>query len=92
MASQDQARNLTNQGPSSEPLSGAQLQALQKQMADKLTGLIKDVELRKWSVDQACGLAGSAIEFGAEKSVNAVELARSIHAFLTEAAKTEEKI
>ena len=75
----DQARTQ----PPDEHLSGQQIQAIQKQMADKLAGVVKDVDLRKWAVDQAIGLAGSAIEFTAEP-VDAVKLARLIHSFLTE--------
>jgi FKBP-type peptidyl-prolyl cis-trans isomerase 2 len=71
-----------------ETLSGQQVQALQKQLADKMAGIVKDVDLRKWAVDQACSLAGSAMEFrhlsdNTEKP-DVVKLARSIHAFLTE--------
>ena len=66
-----------------QPLSGQQIQALQKGMHEKMAGLVKDVELRKWSVDQACGLAGVAIE-GDKKPVDVVKTAREIHAFLTE--------
>jgi hypothetical protein len=85
MASNEQSNPRSASGLTVDaPMSGAQLQALQKQLTDKLAGIVKDVELRKWSIDQACGLAGSAIEFGG--SGNAVELARAIHTFLTEAA------
>jgi len=69
-----------------EPLNGQQMAAFQKQQADKLAGLVKDVELRKWAVDQACGLVGAALEAdGVVREIDAVALARSIHAFLTEA-------
>lgn len=71
-----------------QPLNGQQLQALQQQMREKLTGIVKDVDLRKWSVDQACSLAGAAMEHETAKPVDTVTLARSIHAFLTEGAKT----
>ncbi len=72
--------------PSSEqPLNGQQMSALQKQMQDKLTGIVKDVDLRKWAVDQACGLAGVSIEH-ATTVIDAVKMAREIHAFLTEGA------
>ena len=73
MASNDQAK----------PLAGDQMAVLQKQMADKMAGIVKDVDLRKWSIDQACGLAGAAIEAETEQP-DVVKLARSIHAFLTE--------
>jgi hypothetical protein len=66
-----------------QPLNGQQLSAIQKQMQDRLAVLVKDVELRKWSVDQACGLAGAAVEHG-KKDIDVVTTARQIHAFLTE--------
>ena len=66
--------------------NAAQVSALQKQMAEKLTTIVKDVELRKWAVDQACGLAGAALEAEADKPVDVVKTAREIHSFLTEAA------
>jgi hypothetical protein len=74
MASNDQAK----------PLAGDQMAVLQKQLADKMAAIVKDVDLRKWSVDQACSLAGSALEFHAENPFDAVTLAREIHKFLTE--------
>lgn len=67
-----------------EALNGQQIQALQKQMAEQFAGAIKDVELRKWSVDQACGLAGTAMENEAARPIDVVVLARCIHSFLTE--------
>jgi len=69
------------------PLNGQQMSALQKQMQDKLVGIVKDVDLRKWSVDQACGLAGAAIEHKGAV-IDPVKTARQIHEFLTEGAKT----
>ena len=93
MASHDQATSdppLTEQysvhnpkGIKPETLSGQQIQALQKQLTDKMAGIVKDVDLRKWSVDQACGLAGAAIEAETEQP-DVVKLARAIHSFLTE--------
>lgn len=84
----DSSRSYTAGGASPpETMSGQQLSALQKQMQEKLTGIVKDVDLRKWSVDQACGLAGTAIESG-KATVDVVKTAREIHAFLTEGAKT----
>lgn len=69
-------------------LTGQQLAALQKQMAEKMTGIVKDVELRKWAVDQACSLVGAAHEQPDGKITfpDPVALARGIHAFLTEGA------
>jgi hypothetical protein len=64
-------------------LNGQQMSALHKNMSDKLAGIVKDVELRKWAVDQACGLAGAAYE-GEAPTIEVVALARAIHAFLTE--------
>lgn len=66
-------------------LSGQQMSALQKQMQEKLTSIVRDVDLRKWSVDQACGLAGAAMEHESDH-IDAVKMAREIHAFLTEGA------
>jgi FKBP-type peptidyl-prolyl cis-trans isomerase 2 len=89
MSSQQEVPNTGAGGyrqPGADVLNGQQLSAFQKQMADKLAGIVKDVDLRKWSVDQACSLAGSALEFSAEKPIDAVTLARAIHAFLTEEA------
>jgi hypothetical protein len=87
----DQQRNAAEQaqpgkeytlgmGNNPQPLSGQQMQALAKNHADALAAIKRDIEMRKWAVDQACGLAG------AENSViiDAVALARSIHAFLVE--------
>jgi hypothetical protein len=82
MASQDQAKSYTG-GGGATPLAGDQMAALQKQMTDKMAGIVKDVDLRKWSVDQACGLAGAAVEASSEP-VDVVKLARAIHSFLTE--------
>jgi len=69
-----------------QPLSAQQMQALQKDMAARLAAITKDVELRKWAVDQACGLAGAQVEADADQICDPVALARAIHAFLTEAA------
>jgi hypothetical protein len=80
MASQDQAKS---ESPLRSALASDQMAALQKQMTDKMAGIAKDVDLRKWSVDQACGLAGAAIEAETEQP-DVVKLARAIHAFLTE--------
>ena len=74
-----------NENTPQQPLSGQQLQAMSKQYADALVAVRKDIELRKWAVDQACGLAGS--ESRADVPImNVLELARSIHAFLVEGA------
>jgi hypothetical protein len=69
-----------------QPLNGQQMSALQKQFAAELVNLRKDVDLRKWSVDQACGLAGAAIEHKGTV-IDPVKTARQIHEFLTEGAK-----
>ena len=69
-----------------QPLNGQQMAALQKSMSERLADIKKDVELRKWSVDQACSLAGAAYESDdIHAPFDTVALARAIHAFLTEA-------
>ncbi len=57
-----------------QPLSGQQLAALQKQMAATIDRILRDVELRKLALDQACKMAGTG---------NPVELAKLMHEFLT---------
>jgi len=61
-------------------LNGAQLQALQKQYQDALHGVMNDVRLREIALEYAAKLAPLA---GVSPPM---ELVRSIHAFLTEAA------
>ena len=73
----------------SQPLSAQQMQSLAKQHADALLSIKKDVELRKWAVDQACGLAGSSDEEARVTFHDPVALARLIHAFLIEGAAEE---
>jgi hypothetical protein len=68
-----------------QPLNAQQMQALAKQHADALIAIKRDVDLRKWAVDQACGLAGAAYEAEAQ-AVEVVSVARKIHDFLTESA------
>jgi hypothetical protein len=62
------------------PLNGAQIQALQKQYQDALQGVMNDVRLREIALEYAAKLAPLA---GVSPPM---ELVRSIHAFLTEAA------
>jgi hypothetical protein len=79
----------TNQRNPQQPdtLSGQQLQALAKQHADAIAAIKRDIELRKWAVDQACGLVGAMVESEESSTItNPVVLAREIHAFLVEAA------
>ena len=71
--------------PREQPLSAQQMQSLARQHADALVAIKKDVELRKWAVDQACGLAGAEVEADT-RIVNPVALAREIHAFIVEGA------
>jgi len=68
------------------PLAGHQIQALQKDMAATRQAILKDVELRKWAIDQACGLAGAQVEAEMDVIADPVKLAREIHGFLTEGA------
>jgi hypothetical protein len=78
-----------NESLSSPSLSGQQIQALAKQHATELAAIRKDIELRKWAMDQACSVVGAANEAMDEGSVtfhDPVSLARSIHAFLVEGA------
>lgn len=72
---------------SAPPLSGQQMQSMAKQYADALAAKVKDIELRKWAVDQACGLAGSENCTTADK--DPVAVARLIHAFLIEGTVEE---
>jgi hypothetical protein len=76
----------SEQLPPNQPnvLSGQQVQSLQQAHAAALAGIKRDIELRKWAVDQACGLAGSENCTTADK--DPVAVARSIHAFLVEGA------
>lgn len=69
-----------------QPLSAQQMQALAKQHAEQLTLIRRDVDLRKWAVDQACGMAGAAYEAESDTHMDVIGMARRIHAFLTEAA------
>jgi hypothetical protein len=71
-----------------ETLNGQQMSALHKQMAGTLADIKKDVELRKWAVDQACGIVGSETP---PPDADVVHLARQIYAFLTEAVTISDK-
>jgi hypothetical protein len=72
------------------PLSGAQMSLVQKQLAVQAEYIRKDVDLRKWAVDQAIGLAGAMLENNAstagKSTFDVIQISRAIHAFLTEAA------
>jgi hypothetical protein len=57
-----------------------------KQTVAAIHTILKDVELRKWAVDQACGQVAAEIEGHVGKPSDTVTLARAIHAFLTEGA------
>jgi hypothetical protein len=80
----------SEQLPPNQPnvLSGQQVQSLAKDFAAKLQMIKQDIELRKWAVDQACGLAGTINEQPDGKVTfhDPVVLARQIHAFLVEGA------
>lgn len=76
-------------GQQVQAISGQQMQALGKHYADALTAIKRDIELRKWAVDQACGMSGAQIEAEAPVIMHPVQLAREIHAFLVEGAKAE---
>jgi hypothetical protein len=69
-------------------LSAQQMQSLAKDFTAKLQMIKQDIELRKWAVDQACGLAGTINEQPDGKVTfhDPVVLARQIHAFLVEGA------
>ena len=77
-------RSITDSGTpipkAQESLNGAQLQALQKQYQDALHGVMNDVRLREIALEYATKLAPLT---GVSPPM---ELVRSIHAFLTEAA------
>jgi hypothetical protein len=70
-----------------KPLSGQQMQAMANQHAAALQAIKRDIELRKWAVDQACGLAGSE---SMQIKIDPIKLARELHAFLVEAAEKAE--
>ena len=60
-----------------EPLSGHQIQALQKQMLVEFQRALDDVELRKIALQHACA---------ARDVSDPVSLAREMYAFLSEGA------
>lgn len=68
-----------------EPLNGQQMQALQKQYHEALMGIGRDIELRKYAIDQAFRLASASN--GARDGVvtyhDPVALAKAIHDFIT---------
>jgi hypothetical protein len=68
-------------------LSGQQMQALAKNHADALAAIKRDIELRKWAVDQAIGLAGSERPLPRDMYRDPMKIAREIHAFLVEGAE-----
>ena len=68
--------------PTDQPISGQQLQALQKAAGESLAAVLSDIGLRKWAISEAAKVAGAL-------SGNVVALAREMHKFLTEAAKLD---
>jgi hypothetical protein len=66
-----------------ESLSAQQMQALQKQYAEGIMAIRKDLELRKLALDQACNLVSTT-----KGTVDPIDLARKLHSFLIEGAVT----
>jgi hypothetical protein len=66
-----------------EPLSGQQVQALQKHLAETVARILRDVELRKFVLQEAVAAAKAAYPIG---SVDIMPLAKQMHEFLTAAA------
>jgi hypothetical protein len=83
------ANYLTNKSPvrpAHDGLTGQQMQAMANQHAAALQAIRRDIETRKWAVDQACGLVGTQAEAEVQVMLHPVQLAREIHAFLVEGA------
>jgi hypothetical protein len=68
-----------------EPLSGHQIQAIQKQMLTEFQRALDDVELRKIAIDHASRVCTSAA-VGIIPPEKVVTLAREMHKFLSEGA------
>jgi len=68
---------MTTTDQSERPISGHQIQAIQKQMLAEFQRALDDVELRKIALQHACA---------ARDVSDPVSLAREMHAFLSEGA------
>lgn len=64
--------------PAEQALSGQQIDAMHKRMADALVSIKQDIELRKLALRHACDMA-SATGVGSDP----ITLAKQMHEFLT---------
>lgn len=71
-----------------QPLNAQQYQSLAKQYADALIAVKKDIELRKWVMDQACSLCGAE---GPVTFTDPIALAKEMHAFIVEGSTSQER-
>ena len=69
-----------------EPLAGFKISAMQKQLLEQFQRAIDDVELRKVALQSAAALCEASLKADGTK-INPVELARAMHAFLSEPAR-----
>jgi hypothetical protein len=65
--------------PPDTPLSGQQLQALQKAAGERFNRVMSDIELRKWALSEA-------VKVNQATSTDVMGLAERIHEFLVKPA------
>lgn len=65
----------------SDPLNAAQIEAVRKQMQMSQTAILRDIDLRKYALVEACKIAAL------RQGCNPMELAEAMHAFLVGGAK-----
>jgi hypothetical protein len=70
-------------GIKSEVLTGLQIQAMQKQIADQMAGIVKDIALRKHALGEAVKVMQAA-SVGIIPADKVLDLAKQMHDFLTE--------
>jgi hypothetical protein len=84
----NQADDLRTASPSrADAPSSYQFAAMQKQMAERFSRAIDDVELRKIALQAAVAVHQSQLAAHEAKVTAPVALAREIHAFLSEPAR-----
>jgi hypothetical protein len=76
---------------SQQMLNGQQMQAIAAKYGEQLAAIKKDIELRKWVMDQACSVVAASNEAsegrdGVVTFHDPITLARAMHAFLVEGA------
>lgn len=64
-------------------LSGQQVSAIQKASEAALARVIRDIELRKFSLSEAARVTEAALRADPKDTIDVIKLAESIHAFLT---------